>query len=137
VGGHESDRACAFVRFWNNAEIASLTHFLPLLIIALALSTCAFARVRFLIASRAFPKFESYGMPETAAFREWKAKDAVEWFHGIGRLEVEKPDIPDRVRKQKGVSALFFSDFLFLFARAVRFVRKWGREPCRLRIASV
>ena len=25
-------------------------------------------------------------MPETAAFREWKAKDAIEWFHGIGRL---------------------------------------------------
>jgi hypothetical protein len=36
--------------------------------------------------SRAFPKFESYGMPETAAFREWKAQDAIEWFHGIGRL---------------------------------------------------
>jgi len=25
-------------------------------------------------------------MPETAAFGEWKAKDAIEWFHGIGRL---------------------------------------------------
>jgi hypothetical protein len=36
--------------------------------------------------SRAFPKFESYGMPETAAFRERKAQDAIEWFHGIGRL---------------------------------------------------
>ena len=36
--------------------------------------------------SRAFPKFESYGMPETAAFRGWKAQDAIEWFHGIGRL---------------------------------------------------
>ena len=39
-----------------------------------------------LLTRRAFPKFESYGMPETAAFREWKAKDAIEWFHGIGRL---------------------------------------------------
>ena len=37
-------------------------------------------------ASRAFPKFESYGMPVTAAFRGWKAQDAIEWFHGIGRL---------------------------------------------------
>jgi putative tryptophan/tyrosine transport system substrate-binding protein len=36
--------------------------------------------------SRALPKFESYGMPETAAFRGWKAQDAIEWFHGIGRL---------------------------------------------------
>ena len=36
--------------------------------------------------SRAFPKFESYGMPVTAAFRGWKAQDAIEWFHGIGRL---------------------------------------------------
>jgi hypothetical protein len=36
--------------------------------------------------SRALPKFESYGMLETAAFRGWKAKDAIEWFHGIGRL---------------------------------------------------
>jgi hypothetical protein len=34
----------------------------------------------------AFPKFESYGMPDTAAFRGWKAQDAIEWFHGIGRL---------------------------------------------------
>jgi hypothetical protein len=25
-------------------------------------------------------------MPETAAFRGWKAQDAIEWFHGIGRL---------------------------------------------------
>jgi putative tryptophan/tyrosine transport system substrate-binding protein len=23
-------------------------------------------------------------MPETAAFRGWKAQDAIEWFHGIG-----------------------------------------------------
>jgi hypothetical protein len=37
--------------------------------------------------SRAFPKFESYGMPETVAFRGWKAQDAIEWFHGIGRLD--------------------------------------------------
>ena len=36
--------------------------------------------------SRAFPKFESYGMSETAAFRGWKAQHAVERFHGIGRL---------------------------------------------------
>ena len=35
---------------------------------------------------RAFPKFESYGMLETAAFRGWKAQDAIEWFLGIGRL---------------------------------------------------
>jgi hypothetical protein len=35
---------------------------------------------------RAFPKFESYGMLETAAFRGWKAQDVIEWFHGIGRL---------------------------------------------------
>jgi hypothetical protein len=35
---------------------------------------------------RAFPKFESYGMLETAAFRGWKAQDLIEWFHGIGRL---------------------------------------------------
>jgi hypothetical protein len=39
-----------------------------------------------LIPSRALPKFESYGMPETAAFRGWKAQDAIEWFHGIDRL---------------------------------------------------
>jgi hypothetical protein len=25
-------------------------------------------------------------MPDTAAFRGWKAQDAIEWFHGIGRL---------------------------------------------------
>jgi hypothetical protein len=25
-------------------------------------------------------------MPETAAFRGWNARDAIEWFHGIGRL---------------------------------------------------
>jgi len=25
-------------------------------------------------------------MPVTAAFRGWKAQDAIEWFHGIGRL---------------------------------------------------
>jgi hypothetical protein len=37
-------------------------------------------------ASRAPPKFESYGMAETAAFRGRKAQDAIEWFHGIGRL---------------------------------------------------
>lgn len=29
-------------------------------------------------ASRALPKFESYGMPETAAFRGWKAQDVIE-----------------------------------------------------------
>jgi hypothetical protein len=28
-------------------------------------------------------------MPETAAFRGWKVQDAIEWFHGIGRLVVE------------------------------------------------
>jgi hypothetical protein len=38
------------------------------------------------VTSRALPKFESYGMPETAAFRGWKAQDAIEWFHGIDRL---------------------------------------------------
>ena len=37
-------------------------------------------------ASRALPKFESYGMLEKAAFCGWKAKDAIERFHGIGRL---------------------------------------------------
>jgi len=37
--------------------------------------------------SQAFPKFESYGMSETAAFRRWKAQNAIEWFHGIGRLD--------------------------------------------------
>jgi hypothetical protein len=26
-------------------------------------------------------------MLQTAASRAWKAKDAIEWFHGIGRLE--------------------------------------------------
>jgi hypothetical protein len=25
-------------------------------------------------------------MSETAAFRGWKAQNAIEWFHGIGRL---------------------------------------------------
>jgi hypothetical protein len=44
--------------------------------------------------SRAFPKFESYGMSETAAFRGWKAQNAIEWFHGIGRLGAR----PDRHR---------------------------------------
>src|SRR5271169_1756475 len=38
------------------------------------------------ISRRPFPKFESYGMLETAAFRGWKAQDVIEWFHGIGRL---------------------------------------------------
>jgi hypothetical protein len=37
--------------------------------------------------SRAFPKFESYGMSKTAAFHGWKAEDAIEWFLGIGRLD--------------------------------------------------
>jgi len=37
-------------------------------------------------ASRAFPKFESYGMLETAASVGWKVKDAIVRFHGIGRL---------------------------------------------------
>jgi hypothetical protein len=36
--------------------------------------------------SRAFPKFESYGMLEMAASVGWKVKDAIVWFHGIGRL---------------------------------------------------
>ena len=36
--------------------------------------------------SRALPKFESYWMLETAPFRRWKTKDAIERFHGIGRL---------------------------------------------------
>jgi hypothetical protein len=36
--------------------------------------------------TRALPKFESYGMLETAASRGWKAKDAIEWFHGIDHL---------------------------------------------------
>ena len=40
--------------------------------------------------SRAFPKFESYGPFETAAFHGWKVKDAIEWFHGIGRLETTR-----------------------------------------------
>jgi hypothetical protein len=34
--------------------------------------------------SRAFSKFESYGMLETAASRGWKAKDAIEWCSGTG-----------------------------------------------------
>lgn len=45
-----------------------------------------------LTTSRAFPKFESYGMLETAASVGWKVKDAIVWFHGIGRLgRVDKP----------------------------------------------
>src|SRR5690242_17311145 len=36
--------------------------------------------------SRAFPKFESYGMLETAASVGLKVKDAIVRFHGIGRL---------------------------------------------------
>ena len=36
--------------------------------------------------SRAFPKFESYGMLETAASVGWKVKDLIVGFHGIGRL---------------------------------------------------
>ena len=40
--------------------------------------------------SRAFSKFNSYGMLETAASRGWKAKDAIEWFYGIGRLVLAK-----------------------------------------------
>ena len=27
------------------------------------------------------------GVSETAAFRGWKAQNATEWFHGIGRLD--------------------------------------------------
>src|SRR4249920_2443741 len=38
---------------------------------------------------RAFPKFEAYGMLETAASVGWKVKDAIVGFHGIGRLVVE------------------------------------------------
>ena len=30
-----------------------------------------------------FQSSKSSGMPETAAFRGWKAQDAIEWFHGI------------------------------------------------------
>jgi hypothetical protein len=41
------------------------------------------------IPSRAFPKFESHGMLETAASVGWKVKDAIVWFHGIGRLVLE------------------------------------------------
>jgi hypothetical protein len=37
---------------------------------------------------RALPKFESYGMLETTAFGGWKAKEAIEWLHGIGRLVI-------------------------------------------------
>jgi hypothetical protein len=36
--------------------------------------------------SRAFPKFESYGVLEMAASVGWKVKDAIVGFHGIGRL---------------------------------------------------
>jgi hypothetical protein len=39
-------------------------------------------------------------------------------------LEVEKPDNPDRRREQKVFSDGTFTDFLFLFARVVRIVRK-------------
>ena len=35
-----------------------------------------------------FQSSKSYGMPATAAFRGWKAQDAIEWFHEIGRLVV-------------------------------------------------
>jgi hypothetical protein len=38
--------------------------------------------------SGAFPKFESYGMLETAASVGWKVKDAIVGFHGIGRLVI-------------------------------------------------
>ena len=40
----------------------------------------------FVATSRAFPKFESYGMLETAASVGWKVQDAIVGFHGIGRL---------------------------------------------------
>jgi hypothetical protein len=40
--------------------------------------------------SRAFSKFESYGMLETAASRGWKA-DAIEWFQEFGRLVLRRP----------------------------------------------
>jgi len=38
------------------------------------------------VTSRAFPKFESYAMLEMAASVGRKVKDAIVWFHGIGRL---------------------------------------------------
>jgi len=41
--------------------------------------------------SRAFPKFESYGMLEMAASVGRKVKDAIVWFHGIGRLGDPRP----------------------------------------------
>ncbi len=45
-------------------------------------------------------KFESYGMLETATSGGWKAKDAIEWFHGIGRLDWREPNAaPARVEK--------------------------------------
>jgi hypothetical protein len=44
------------------------------------------ARGILIVTSRAFPKSESYGMLETAASVGWKVKDAIVWFHGIGRL---------------------------------------------------
>ena len=31
-------------------------------------------------------------MPDTAAFRGWKAQEAIEWFHGIGRLVRGAPE---------------------------------------------
>ena len=43
--------------------------------------------------SRAFPKFESYGMLEMAASVGRKVKDAIVWFHGIGRLACEKREL--------------------------------------------
>jgi hypothetical protein len=48
--------------------------------------------------SPALPKFESYGMPETAAFRGWKAQDAIEWFHGIDRLALRGKQLAPSAR---------------------------------------
>ena len=57
------------------------------------------------LTSRAFSKFESYGMLETAASRGWKAKDATEWFYGIGRLGPSQARIPPGRPETAGYSA--------------------------------
>ena len=58
--------------------------------------------------SRALPKFESYGMLETTAFGGWKAKEAIEWLHGIGRLvpDLDKWDAEAVAVRQRALAHL-------------------------------
>jgi hypothetical protein len=84
--------------------------------------------------SRAFSKFESYRRLETAASRGWKAKDAIEWFHGIGRLDhVPTFSLPLRETNAddcvEGVLRKAFAKRPRMLDRAMQPKRMSGRRP--------